>query len=302
MKVAMAGTGNVAQYLIEELPKYGHSVVVLTRSSKPTITLEQRETDYTISSLVSVLHDRDAIISAIADFSDPAAGAQVHLTMLEACRQSQSCKTFIPSQWTANVEDHPEEPVVLAPHNKVLFDRLKQETQIRWTIICNAWFAEYIVPASQRHLRDVGPIWAMDHPSKVFTIYGPGTQLNDLTSVRDIAKAVAVLLDSKEPWEPYTYLSGGQLSWNELFAIIKKRDSEWTSVKKPLADTVQQIVANESPESVLAAYFELHSYSGALTFPQEKVRRHREKYFQGVHFRSVEEILDDAAAKPGKIL
>ncbi len=73
---------------------------------------------------------------------------------------------------------------------------------------------------------------------------------------------------------------------------MQKRDPEWKSVNKPLAETVQQIVANESPESVLAAYFELHSYSGALTFPQEEVHRQREKYFPGVHFRSAEEVLD----------
>ena len=302
MKVAIAGTGNVATYLFEELTKYGHEVVVLTRSKKPNVTLEQRETDYTVPSLLSALHDREALVSAIADFTDPAAGTKTHLSMLEACLQSKKCKTFIPSQWTANVEDHPEEPVILAAQNKVLFAALKQETQIRWTIISNAWFAEYIIPASQRHLRDVGPIWAMDHFSKTFTIYGPGTQLNDLTSVRDVATAVAVLLDSKKPWEPYTYLSGDQLSWNDLFATIKKRDPEWTSVNKPLAETVQQIVANESPESVLAAYFELHSYSGALTFPKEKVQRQREKYFQNVKFRNVEEILDDAAARPDEVV
>ncbi len=206
MRVAVAGTGNVATYLFEELTKHGHEVVVLTRSKKPNITLQQRETDYTLPSLLSALHDRDALVSAIADFTDPAAGTKTHLSMLEACRRAKTCKTFIPSQWTANVKDHPEEPVILAEHNKVLFDALKQETQIRWTIICNAWFAEYIIPASQRHLRDVGPIWPMDHASKTFTIYGPGTQLNDLTPVRDVAKAVAVLLDSKEPWDD-VYLS-----------------------------------------------------------------------------------------------
>ncbi len=302
IKVAIAGTGNVAQYLIEELSAYGHDIVVLTRSTKPDRKFEQRETDYSIHSLVTVLEDCDALVSTIADFANPPVATKVQFDMLEACRQSKKCKAFIPSEWTLNVEEYPEQPMFLADADKKLHQRLIEETTVKWTIICNSWFADYIVPKPLRYLRDIDAVWPMDHTNKVFTIYGPGTQLIDLTSVRDVAKAVAALLDSQEPWEQYTYLSGDQLSWNDLFAIIKKRDPEWTSRNKPLADTVQQIVDNESPEAVVAAHFELESYAGVLTFPKEKVQRHRTKYFPGVHFRTVEEILDAAAAQPDAIM
>lgn len=57
--------------------------------------------------------------------------------MLEACEQSEKCKTFIPSEWTLNVEDYPKQPVFLAEGNKALHTRLKK-TDIRWTIVCNA--------------------------------------------------------------------------------------------------------------------------------------------------------------------
>lgn len=305
IKVAIAGTGNVAQYLIEEFKAYGHEIVVLTRSKKSEETrFEQRETNYSISSLVAILKDCDALVSTIADFWNPPTATKIHLDMLEACRRSEKCKTFIPSEWTLNVEEYPEQPIFLADANKTLHQKLKEEgtTPIKWTIICNSWFADYVLPAHRRHLRDISPAWPMDHTNKVFTIYGPGTQLIDLTSARDVAKAVAVLLASKEPWEPYTYVSGDKLSWNDLFAIVKKRDPEWTSQTKPLADTIRQITENDWPaEAVYLGYFEIQSYAGALTFPREKVQRQREKYFPGVHFRGVEEILDAAAATAGAV-
>lgn len=303
MKVAIAGSGNVAQYLIEELPASSHQVVVLTRSTRPEQkAFEQRQTDYSIASLIGVLEDCDALVSTVADFQNPSAATKVHLDMLEACRQSTKCKTFIPSEWTLNVEDYPEQPMFLVEANQTLHQRLKQETSIRWTIICNSWFADYVVPQRQRFLRDIGQAWPMDHTNKVFTIYGPGTQLVDFTSVRDVAKAVAVLLNSKDPWEQYTYLSGDQLSWNELFAIVKMHDPQWTSQKKPLAETIRQIADKASPESIYLGYFEIQSYAGALTFPKEKVQRQRSKYFGEVHFRTVEEILAAAARQPDKIV
>lgn len=303
MKVAIAGSSNVAKYLVEELPKNGHQVVQLTRSIKSDQkAIEQRQTDYSIASLVSVLEDCDALVSTIADFINPPAAIKIHLDMLEACKQSSKCKSFIPSEWTSNVEDHPEQPMFLVEHNKTIHERLKQEENIRWTIICNSWFADYVVPQQQRYIRDIGALWPMDHEKKIFTIYGPGTQPVDLTFVRDIAKAVAVLLDSEEPWEPYTYLSGDQLTWNELFTIMKRSDSRWSSQKKPLADTLLLIADTGSPENVYTGHFEILSYSGASTFPKEKVQRQRAKHFPGLHFRTVEEVLAAAAENPDKIV
>lgn len=302
MKVAIAGLGNVSHYLIEELGAGGHEVVVLTRSAKPGQKgFEQRQTNYSIDSLVGILEDRDTLISTVADYENPLAATKAHLDMLEACRQSTRCKTFIPSEWTLNVEDYPEQPMHFTEANKTLHQRLKRETSIRWTVICNAWFADYVVPKRQRHLSEIGPAWPMDHLNKIFTIYGPGTQLVDFTSVRDVAKAVSALLNSEEPWEPYTYLSGDQLSWNELFTTVKRWDPQWTSQNKPLADSIRQIADKESPESVGIGYFEIQSYAGALTFSKEKVQSHRSKYFQGIHFRTVEEILA-AAKEPEKIV
>lgn len=303
MKVAIAGSGPVARYLIEELGAGGHDIVQLTRSVKPNQkSVEQRQTDYSVFSLLTVLEDRDAIVSTVADFSSPRLATKVHLDMLEACRQSPRTKIFIPSEWTANIEEHPEQPMFLVEHNKVMHEALKVEKDIKWTMISNSWFSDYVLPQNHRYLRDLDQLWPMDYKNKIFTIYGPGSQPVNFVFVRDVAKAVAALLDSKEPWEPYTYISAEQLTWNDLFAIIKKSDPEWTGQKKPLAETIRLMTDQKSPENNYIGHFEILSYSGASTFPQEKVERDWSKHFQGVHLRTVEEVLLEVTRDPNHIV
>lgn len=305
MKVAVAGTGHVAQYLLEEIPKQGHEIVVLTRKIKPGRKYAQRETDYSLESLISVLNDSgvEALVSTIGDFENPAVATQLHLDMLEACRQSQRCKSYIPSEWTCDVQNYPEHPMFLAEANAKLHNKLKQADGIRWTIFCNSWFADYVVPSSNRILPDLGALWPTDRETKVVTIYGPGNQPFSVCSVRDAAKAVAALLSTSEPWEPYTYVAGdNNITLNELFGIMKKRDPEWTSKTKPLAETLSNIVENKSPELAMLSYFELLIYSGASKLPDDAVQRQRNKYFSDIHFRTVEELLDLADTRPDVIV
>ncbi|KIW21099.1 hypothetical protein PV08_01678 [Exophiala spinifera] len=305
MKVAVAGTGDVASYLIEELGNYGHEVVVLTRSSRAERSFEQRETDYTVSSLVSVLHDCEALVSTVADYSNLAVGVEAHLNMLEACLESAKCKTFVPSEWTCDTQTYPDEPSFLRESNELLHGKLAAASaakDIRTTIVCTSWFADYVLPASNRHLRDIGALWPMDHGKKVFTVYGPGTQVVDLVPARDVARALAVLLDSEEPWDLYTYFSGHQLTWNELFAIVKRRDPAWTSVRQSLAATLALMRAPEHSEDFMRSQFEILSYTGASRLPGDKVQEQRTKFFPLAHFRTVEELLDNAVAKPDGIL
>lgn len=84
---------------------------------------------------------------------------------------------------------------------------------------------------------------------------------------------------------------------------MKRRDPGWMNQAKPLAPTIRRrIVANESPESVLAMYFEIQSYSSGLALSKQTVQRHREICFGGVHFHGVEEILGAALARLYEII
>jgi swainsonine biosynthesis oxidoreductase SwnR len=304
MKVAIAGTGNVARYLIEELTSGGHHVVILTRKAKPDLeAYAQRETDYSISSLVEVLDDREALVSTVADYSDLTNTTKIHSAMLEALKHTKTCKTFIPSEWTLNVEDHPEHPMFLAEDQAELHAQLRATKDIRWTIMITGWLMEYVLPSNQRHLKDIGEAFPANHATKTFTIYGPGTQKVDFTSVRDVAKAVSTMLHQpqNQPWAEHTYISGDQLTWNELFATLKTHDSSWTSTTKPLVDTVRQI-SHPDKATAMLAMFEIQSYAGASHWPRERTLRDRDKYFQGVHFRTVDQLLEAAEQRPEEII
>lgn len=302
MKVAIAGSGPVAKYLIEELQLANHDIVILTRNFKANQNHPQRQTDYTIASLVTALADRDALISTVSVYDNPAAQIQAHLDMLEACRQSKTCKTYIPSEWTLDAENYPEQPIYFAEANKMVHQALKSQNEVKWTIICNSWFTEYVLASNQRCLRDVDSIWPMDYASKTFTIYGPGTQLATFTSVRDVARAVAILLDTDVPWDNYIHLAGETLTWNELFAKVKKFNPEYTSRTKSMAESLAMVTDNESPEKVLAGHFELQSYSGALVQPWERVEEQRRKYFPDLHFRTVEEVMREGLERPDSVI
>lgn len=301
MKVAIAGTGNLSTYLVEELSSHGHDVVVLTRSHKSALTTPQRTTDYTVESLKSVLHDREALVSTVMDYNNPESSLPLHLTMLEAVQQSPKTTTFLPSEWTLNARDYPDQPMFMTEHTTKQLAALRAAKDVRWTIIANSWFMDYVNPESSRVLRNIGPMWPMDHASKMFTIYGPGTQTVDLVSVRDVARAVAVLIDSKEPWDEYTFLSGQKLTWNELFEIIKSRDPEWKKVNKSLAQTLEGLKESKSWEEQLLAQFELLSYSGGSELPKKDVDEARKKFFDGkVKFRTVDELVEDAKKRPNE--
>ena len=302
LTVAVAGTGNFAQYLFDEIRNYGHKLVVLTRSAKPDRDYEQRATDYSVESLLSVLHDCDALVSTIADFDNPPVATKIHYQMLEAVQKSAKCKSFIPSEWTCDVQKYPEQPIFLGEANHKLHTALKATKDVRWTIICNSWFMDYIVPLKNRHMKEIGALWPMDHATKVVTIYGPGDDIWDVTSTRDVARATAALLGSSEPWEEYTFVSGDQITLNGLYEILHRRDPAWTSKNKSLAETVAQVTQKPSPEIEALGLFELLIYSGASRLPEDKVQAQRTKYFPGLHFRSVEELLDEAAAWPDRIV
>ncbi|KAJ6085074.1 hypothetical protein N7499_004703 [Penicillium canescens] len=77
MRIAIAGAGDLAKYLVEELLAASHEVVVPSRSSKPY------RTDYSVPSLARSLEDCDALVSALLDYS--LGSATTHLTLLEAC-------------------------------------------------------------------------------------------------------------------------------------------------------------------------------------------------------------------------
>lgn len=301
--IAVAGTGGVARYLIEELLQHKYKVAVLTRNNKDFLAqydVSVRLTDYSVDDLTAHLQDCEGIVSAVSP-STPQTAVEVHLALLEACKRSPKCKHYIPSFWSSNIEEYPEQPMGSWEKRGPILQALQAQTDVKWTITIVSWFMDYIIPVDNRYLRNIGGIFPMDWSQKVFTIWGKGRNQVNLCSARDASRAVAALMEHQD-WEPYTFLSGTQCSWLDVADAVKRRDPSWTFRSKTLAESVNQLIENKDPYSRYQAIFEITSHSGALELSRAKVEAQREKYFKGLHFRSIDELLDELATNPKAIL
>ncbi|KAL2870343.1 uncharacterized protein BJX67DRAFT_378324 [Aspergillus lucknowensis] len=308
MRIAIAGAGDLSRYFYEEFPRHGHHTIALTRTPKgflSALSIEQRLTDYSVHDLTEKLSDCDAVISTIAA-SGPDHVA-VHLALLEACKRTPRCKRMIPSEWTGNVERHPEqEPRYMHETREPIRAALRaQKNAVQWTIFLNGWFSEYVLPAGRRYfgdLEDGG--WPVDFAKRVFTLYGDGRAPVTLTSARDTARAVAKLME-REDWEEFTHLAGETVTWVDLLGIVQRRSGgEWEVVGRSYEDAVRQVEEAEKDGKIgkkVNAQLQLLGYSDFNRVEVEKAKRQREAYFPDLHFRGVEEILDEAGSRGGVI-
>ena len=294
MRVAIAGSGDLCRYLCEELPRQGHDVVVLSRSNKSHLDslahVEQRITDYASpESLLTNIQDCEALVSTILDYS--AAFIDVHLKLIEACTKSPRCKKFIPSEFSGNAERFPNQPGFYFRTREPIRQKLRGQAELQWTIVCVGWLADYVAPARNRYLSDIGAAFPLDLAAGTMTIPGDGDNVLDVTWCRDVATGLGALLKCPE-WEPYTYMSGQQVSWNSLAGIVAARGSELTVKYTSVAELEQMLATATDEKTARLAEFQLFSAGPAGEFSSSTVAKHREKYLSGIHFRDVAEGLD----------
>ncbi|POM78860.1 NmrA-like protein [Phytophthora palmivora] len=307
MRVAVAGTGSFAKHFIDEFPIAGHDVVVLTRSHKHFLDgkkglVEQRITDYSsVDQLVEILDDCDALVSTVFDKEQP--DPEVHLKMLEACKQSLKCKRFIPAEYGGNAEDFPEDAESMDQHNVPLKNALRTQSEVEWTFISLGWIMDYIVPSTNRN-HPSSPFYPLDLDTRTMNIPGTGNDVFSTTSARDVAKAIAELLKSKNKWRPYTYVQGMQTSWLQLAELMKKVGglSDLQVSFEPVHEIEEALKKKESPYSAILAEFKMLVPSGRCTFDQEKVKRDRAEYYPNVHLRTAQELLEAVAQDPMVII
>lgn len=302
MKVAIAGSGNLAQYICEEFPQSGHEVIVLTRTIKPL--LERHEcsqilTDYSQASLDEALDDCDALISTIVDFTTTF--TDVHLKLITAARKSRKCKRFIPSEFAGNVQDYPDQPAYFVKTHYPIREALKAQTDLAWTIVCIGLLADYVVPSRNRHIMDMREGNMIDFGKRTFLVPGTGHEPIDLTSARDVARALACLINA-DNWEPYTYISGDRTTWQKIFGSIQQRYPDFNEVTQSTSQILESLKSAKDEQEALFAILLHFSISGAPTCPREQVHLHRKRFFNGIHFRSVNELLDLVASEPDVIV
>ncbi|KAK7432921.1 hypothetical protein QQZ08_000392 [Neonectria magnoliae] len=86
-------------------------------------------------------------------------------------------------------------------------------------------------------------------------------------------------------------VSGQQMTWFELWELVKSCDPEYTLKKKSLAQSIKQFIAKESDDKVAASVYEVMGHSDTLGLPKGKVDGHREKFFEYLKFRTPAELI-----------
>ncbi|KAE8375260.1 hypothetical protein BDV26DRAFT_268176 [Aspergillus bertholletiae] len=298
MKIAITGVGDVGTYFLEEFSKSAHEVIVLTSKHKDrldSIPVDQRITDYSVENLTLHLHDCDAVVSTFA--GPEAKYIDAHLAILEACTRSAKCKRFLPSSWTNNIEDFGDQPMMIAHSRDTIWKALRAQKEVKWTMVCNGWFMDYVLPASQRHLQDVGIGWVMDHKTKVYELYADGQQKVTLTAVRDVARAALSMLEHDHiEWSEFTHFGGPTFTYLELYQLIKKRDPAWTLKKLPFAEAINRITSGKlAGQNLDLEYFRVMGFTNCNRVPEDRALTWGTGLLEGLRPRGVEELLDEAA-------
>ncbi|KAH7118620.1 hypothetical protein B0J13DRAFT_569449 [Dactylonectria estremocensis] len=292
MRAVIAGSGDLSRYICEEFTKVGHEVIILTRKLKPQFELpgvSQFITDYTEASLRIPIDDGDVLISTISDCTR--AYIDVHRSLIEACKQSVRCRRFIPSEFAGDVSLYPDQPGFYYRTRQPIRKMLEEQKGLEWTLICVGWLIDYIVPAKNRYLKDIGDAVPINLANSSMLIPGTGEEPVDATWARDVAKGLASLIDSPSgTWDRYTYMSGERTCWNDVARAVQQQyDQNFTTERRSLHDLYQENHTHQNEESKLILEQQIFSASQASGLPPGKVQDHRELYFSGVCFRTVQD-------------
>lgn len=290
MSIAIAGSGDLAKYIVEEFPKAGLEIVILTRTYKPYLTKEgvqQFVTDYSSTSLDEVLRGCRALISTIVDTSQTY--VNIHLQLLAACQRSSSCKRFIPSEFAGNTRDYPDQPAYFRNINERVRQALKQQDEVEWTIVCIGFFADYLVPSSNRYIRNMREGSLIDFDKEEFLIPGSLQDSIDVTLARDVVKALVALVNGPN-WAPYTFMSGQRVTWQEIVDVIRQKRPGFTVRVNTLNEIIDTLMPGNSEHQITFAQLQLYSASGAARCPEREVAKLKQEYFQDVNFHTMQGI------------
>ncbi|GLI81099.1 hypothetical protein PoHVEF18_009470 [Penicillium ochrochloron] len=293
MRLAIAGSGDLTCYLVEEFTAKGHNVVVLSRSLKPRFedlpNVTQAVIDYSVQSIVNAISDCEAMISTILDYSE--GFTTIHLALIEACKQSRICKRFIPSEFGGNLETHPRQPEFYFRTHEPIRKILREQAELEWTLVSVGWLIDYVVPSKNRYLKDIGPAFPVDIANQTIVIPGPGLEPFNVTCARDVAKSLVALLESAK-WDKYTYITGEKTCWADISRALAEKYPALSVSHKDVAKIEQE--AMSGGDDAIFAEYQRFTLTGAACFDDATVQDQKERYFQGIHFRKLQDLLDAA--------
>ncbi|KAL2849269.1 hypothetical protein BJX68DRAFT_237824 [Aspergillus pseudodeflectus] len=309
MTVAIAGSGDLTRYLVEEFLAAKIPVALLVRTTKPHFTnvpnLTQLIVDYdSIDSLTSALNQAGAttVISTILTY-DTSAFVTTQKNLIAAAQASESVTRFIPSEYGVDIAKYPDQPGFYWETREPIREILRNQSKLEWTLVCCGWLMDYILPPANRYMKDIGDAFPINLAEKRMVIPGTGSEKVDWISARDLAKGIVSLVKvPKGQWGRYIYLSGERMSSDELAAAVREKypESQFEVEYLSLRVLVNAVRDAKDDFERIAAEYKIVIPSGSAGFEEGVVERDRERYFKDVKFRTVREVL--AAAEQGVIV
>ncbi|TRM66250.1 hypothetical protein BD626DRAFT_487180 [Schizophyllum amplum] len=302
--VAIAGAGDVAKFLVEELEHANaFNIIVLTRgerpwfSERPSVTV--RLTDYTTDSVRAILDDTNAVIFFSFIHDNSSFYVTAHEAFLAACRASRSCKRFVPSECGGDLDAHPDKPRFYISTHGAVREVLRTQDEVEWTSLNGGWFMDYVLPPEMSHMKCIVPVWPLDLKTGHVVVPGTGEEPIGLTAARDLARAAVKLVDAPK-WDPITYVCGENTTWNKLIQDVErfyKRKFEVSYLPIDEIKTALEVHKNDDdPSQLWKAFMDEWNYTGASALPWPKVEAQRRTLFPDVQFRTVRQLLEDAHA------
>jgi nucleoside-diphosphate-sugar epimerase len=309
MTIAIAGSGDLTRYLVEEFLAANVPVALLVRTTKPHFTnvpnLTQLIVDYTsIDSLTSALNQAGAttLISTILSY-DTSAFVITQKNLIAAAQASKTVTRFIPSEYGVDIAKYPDQPGFYWETREPIREVLRNQTKLEWTLVCCGWLMDYILPPANRYMKDIGDAFPINLAEKRMVIPGTGSEKVDWISARDLARGIVSLVKvPKGQWGRYIYLSGERMSSDELAAAVKEKypDIEFEVEYLSLRVLVNAVRDAKDDFERIAAEYKIVIPSASAGFEEGVIERDRERYFKDVEFRTVREVLD--AAEQGVIV
>ncbi|WYZ46748.1 hypothetical protein EsH8_IX_000973 [Colletotrichum jinshuiense] len=241
--VAVAGgTGGIGKTIIEQLVLSGkHEVLVLSRHVPDHPSQDGAQlirADYgDVGSLTSLLelNNVNTVISAIGMHSEETEKAQLNL--IEAAKQSEKTKRFIPSEYGAcnTLELAKSEPYAMV---WVRAAEALKASGLQYTRFVNGFFMDYWgMPHIKSHMPSY--IWVFDIANSRAAIPGTGENVISVTYTIDVARFVVRSLEVDD-WPEFSIVVGTDLTLLEALAMIENVRRKTFSVTYDTEEDLQQ--------------------------------------------------------------
>ncbi|KAM5361371.1 hypothetical protein ACJZ2D_013141 [Fusarium nematophilum] len=173
-----------------------------------------------VDSLTATLqgHKTDTVVSTINLETD--AGSQAQLGLIAAAEKSQTTQRFIPNKFVSVIdEDDPSSGPGMGgwiPNTRAL-----KKTSLEYIRISIGFFSDYWGMAHMKS--NLKPFqWFLDVEKGIAVVPGSGVEKFTVTYSEDLARVIVRLLDMADKWPKRGFLSGSDISLNELVASAEK--------------------------------------------------------------------------------